>query len=373
MLSGFYLTLMMGSQIATPVPQEITDSLMNASVTTTLGQASGFQLTFAVSKKSIITNVLLPAGFFDPGIRVILVVIANGFPNVLMDGIITRQEMTPSNDPAKSTLTVTGEDLTVLMSFDHSVKAYYAMATFEIVNLILADYALYGIVPSVVPPLEVDVESPTDGWTTQDATDLDFVNGCAEEAGYVFYLTPGQVPGTSVAYFGPEVRIGIPQTALNINMDSFTNVESLSFVYDGLAQVQPTVTILDPITEEIPITIPIPNVSLLRPPLSARPATALRTEPLEDVANLDPVRAASLGLASAAKPDPITGSGQLDIVRYGQILKARQLVGVRGAGLAYDGLYYVTSVTHNIKRGEYKQSFSLAREGLISLTPVVFP
>ena len=75
----------------------------------------------------------------------------------------------------------------------------------------------------------------------------------------------------------------------------------------------------------------------------------------------------------AAKPDAIAGSGQLDVLRYGQPLKARQLVGVRGAGAAYDGLYYVSSVTHNIKRGEYKQNFSLAREGLISLTPRVIP
>ena len=39
----------------------------------------------------------------------------------------------------------------------------------------------------------------------------------------------------------------------------------------------------------------------------------------------------------------------------------------------YDGLYYVNSVTHNIKRGEYKQSFNLSRDGLISNTPVVPP
>ena len=47
------------------------------------------------------------------------------------------------------------------------------------------------------------------------------------------------------------------------------------------------------------------------------------------------------------------------------------LVGVRGAGLAYDGLYYVDSVTHEIKSGEYKQSFQLGRDGLISNTPKV--
>ena len=69
----------------------------------------------------------------------------------------------------------------------------------------------------------------------------------------------------------------------------------------------------------------------------------------------------------------ISGSGSLDVVRYGYILRARMLVGVRGAGLAYDGLYYVDSVTHNLKRGEYKQSFTLSRDGLISITPRVLP
>ena len=94
---------------------------------------------------------------------------------------------------------------------------------------------------------------------------------------------------------------------------------------------------------------------------------------LKQVAKLNPIPAALLGLAAATKPDAITGSGSLDVLRYGRPLKARQLVGVRGAGTAYDGLYYVSSVTHSIKRGEYKQNFSLGREGLISLTPRVIP
>jgi len=51
------------------------------------------------------------------------------------------------------------------------------------------------------------------------------------------------------------------------------------------------------------------------------------------------------------------------------VLQARRLVGVRGAGPSFDGLYYVKSVTHNIKRGEYKQSFTLSRNGLISTLP----
>ena len=36
------------------------------------------------------------------------------------------------------------------------------------------------------------------------------------------------------------------------------------------------------------------------------------------------------------------------------------------AGTAFDGLYYVNAVTHNFKRGEYKQHFELTRNGLVS-------
>ena len=66
---------------------------------------------------------------------------------------------------------------------------------------------------------------------------------------------------------------------------------------------------------------------------------------------------------------------QVDIAdyigRYGRLLQARALVGVRGAGPSFDGLYYVESVTHSIKRGEYKQSFRLSRGELMSITPRV--
>ena len=44
---------------------------------------------------------------------------------------------------------------------------------------------------------------------------------------------------------------------------------------------------------------------------------------------------------------------------------------MRGAGEAFDGLYYVTSVTSTMKRGEFTQSFSLARNGLLSTVPKV--
>jgi hypothetical protein len=93
---------------------------------------------------------------------------------------------------------------------------------------------------------------------------------------------------------------------------------------------------------------------------------------MRDTAKLNPVQAIALGLAEAAKTsDAVTGTGALDVVRYGRILKARGLVGVRGAGDAFNGLYFVKSVTHKIKRGEYKQDFTLTRNGLVSTVPRV--
>jgi len=74
-----------------------------------------------------------------------------------------------------------------------------------------------------------------------------------------------------------------------------------------------------------------------------------------------------IGLATASKSaDAVTANGSLDVLRYGRLLKARKLVGVRGVGHAFNGLYYVEKVTSSIKRGEFKQSFQLSRNGLLS-------
>ena len=84
---------------------------------------------------------------------------------------------------------------------------------------------------------------------------------------------------------------------------------------------------------------------------------------LKDTAKLSPMQALSRGLAEAShSADAVTGNGSLDVLRYGRILKARQLVGVRGVGPAYNGLYFVKTVTSKLKQGEFKQNFTLTRK-----------
>ena len=371
MIDKIHLSLMIGPMLAVPVGPEIMQALQSVQVTTSSGQRSGFQITLAVSKQSTIMSTLIPSGYFDPGIRVIVVVTMNGQCNVLMDGLITRQELNVSNDLGQSTLTITGEDLSVAMGLIDFNIPYPAMPMFARVALILAKYAMFGIVPMPIPELIPDVASPTQQYATSEGTDLAYIEAMAKKVGYVFYVEPGPVPGTNIAYWGPDVRVGVPQPALTINTEGQTNVEQLSFTNDGMSRVTPYVIIQEPITK-IPLPIPIPDISPLRPPLAVKPAFALRVQQMKDMAKMTPFQAAAKALGAAAESaDAIVGSGRLDVIRYGGVLKARGLVGVRGAGVAYDGLYYVKSVTHNIKQGEYKQSFSLTRSGTISLTSSV--
>lgn len=375
MLKGFYLTLMIGPAVPIPVPQPVVDALASVQINSSKDR-SGFQLTFNVSKKSPLLATMLPAGYLDPMItRVVIILTLGGMPNVLMDGIITRQELAPNNDPGKTTLTVTGEDLSVLMDIvEMPFMRFPAQPVHVRVLQILAKYIGFGIAPVVLPQIIMSVLPPTKKIPTQWGTDLQYVRGLASKSGYVFYVEPGPVPMTSIAYFGPDVRVPIPQPALNINMDAHTNVESLSMSLDGLAKKIIVYTILDPVTHKIPIPVPVPNLSVLRPPLGARLTPPAKVEFADSGAKLEMSEAANeiLGMTFNAS-DAVSGSGSLDVLRYGRVLRSRQLVGVRGAGIAYDGMYYVNSVTHNIKRGEYKQNFNLSRDGLISLTPRVLP
>ena len=374
MLNGIHLSLLIGPHVPVPAPQPVVEALTSVQVNSQRDR-SGFQLTFTLGKTSLLQTVLLPAGFFDPIItRVVIVVTMNGMPHVLIDGIITRQEMSPSNEPGQSTLTITGEDLTVLMDLDDMKISYPALPEFARIGMILAKYASFGIQPLVTPPTISPVPRPTNQIPMQTGTDLEYIRSIATQCGYVFYIEPGPMPLTSIGYFGPDVRVRVPQPALSVNGDWDTNVESLSFSLDGLAKEITIITVLDPVTHKIPLPIPVPNISLLRPPLGARLTPPAKIKISDEMANLEPDEAAKRALGLMFNnTDAVSGNGSLSVVRYGHILRSRMLVGVRGAGITYDGLYYVNSVTHNLKRGEYKQSFSLSRDGLISQTPVVLP
>lgn len=371
MLKGINLTLMIGPIIPVPVPRSVLDALTDVEVTHNTGEASGFQLTFTLSNHSPLQTIFLVAAGMTPMLRVIIIVTINGTPQVLMDGVMTKQQIEAGNAPGKSKLVVTGDDLTRAMDLIEFSGIPYPMPVEARIALIIAKYSAFGMIPLVIPSLFTDVPLPVERIPSHKGTDLQYIKQLAQEAGYVFYIDPGPKPGLNTAYWGPEIKIGPPQPALNVDMDAHTNVESLTFSFNTAETFLPVVFLQNQLTK-FPIPVPIPDLNPLQSPLGAIPAPITNIKMLKDTAKLSPMQALSRGLAEAShSADAVTGNGSLDVLRYGRILKARQLVGVRGVGPAYNGLYFVKTVTSKLKQGEFKQNFTLTRNGLVSITPKV--
>lgn len=373
MLQGIQLSLLVGPAVPVPAPRSVVDALESATVTADVDRRSGFQLTFALSNRSPLQSMFLLAGGSVPRmIRVVLVATVAGTPEVLIDGVMTDHQVTPGEN-GRSQLVVTGEDLTRLMDYqDLSGLPYPAMPTAARVALILAKYMVYGIVPLVIPTFLTDVESPTHFIPLHQGTDLAYVQAMARQVGFTFYVEPGPVPLANKAYWGPEVKSGPPQPSLRINMDAHTNCDALRFQFNGESREQPYITIHEPITK-LPIPIPIPTeIGVLNPPLGGVAPLPKAYVKVADTSQLTLTKALLRGLAAASRSsEAVTADGTLDVARYGRVLKARRLVGVCGAGAAFDGVYFVRRVVHQLRRGQYKQEFQLSRNGLLSTVPKV--
>jgi hypothetical protein len=379
MLDSVQLRLLIGPIIPLTASRPVLDALDTVEVQTDDVGQSGFKLTFSVDKQSPLQILfLLTGGMPLLFMRVVIAVVVNGVSTVLIDGVITKNDIAPGDKGSNSTLTLWGKDLTALM--DQSKPSGFpfpAMPAEARIALILLKYALYGVIPLVIPSVLLFVPLPIDQIPSQQGTDLQYIRYLAHQAGYVFYIDPGPIPGVSKAYWGPQIKVGPVQPALSSDMDAYTNVESLRFSFDQEKNKLPLLYIYNSQTG-ITIPIPIPPITPLNPPLGVIPPLPTNLLPpdltpfRDDLSKRPLPQAIMMGLAEAAKnAEAVSCSGSLNVTRYGGILKARQLVGVRGAGPAFDGLYYVKSVTHKIKRGEYKQDFTLTRNGLVSTVPTV--
>ena len=195
---------------------------------------SGFKLTFSIDKQSPLQILfLLTGGMPLLFMRVVIAVVVNGSTSVLIDGVITENHIAPGDKGSNSTLTLMGKDLTALM--DQSKPSGFpfpAMPAEARIALLLLKYAIFGVVPLIIPSVLLFVPLPIDQIPSQQGTDLEYIRYLAEQAGYVFYLDPGPVPGVSKAYWGPQVKVGPVQPALSADMDAYTNVESLRFSFD---------------------------------------------------------------------------------------------------------------------------------------------
>jgi hypothetical protein len=403
-LLGSQLTMLIGPTVPLPAPVDLTEALTNVEVTHQDQGRSGFQLTFQAGRSGptdLVDFRILLEPLLRPFARVILVVTFGGIPQVLMDGVITHQQHSPSEQPGASAVTVTGEDVSVMMDLKQKRVPWPSVPEPVIALAIIGSYVQYGLIPDTRPPTSMDIPLPIQRTPVQVGTDLAYLNEMASRYAFVFYVEPGPVPLMNRAYWGPPVRVGIPQPALSVNLGNESNVDQIGFSYNALAPNTVGFKIQDRDTGQ---QFGFETFASTRIPLSAMPAL-LTNQPNTRRVDMGVVGAGSdggggtaggAGSSDAAAANPaglnimqalvraqsltdsstdnvVSASGTLDANRYGNLLKPRGLVGLRGAGLTYDGLYYVKSVTHSITKGEYKQRFTITRDGTISNVPAVLP
>jgi hypothetical protein len=357
---GIRLQLLLGAERLVPAPYEVAEALRQLEVQNNDGDRDGFQLTFSLGRRGVTQDYpLLRDGQLDPPARLTIVLIIQALPTVLINGIITHHEVVPNTKPGQSQLRIKGEDTGLLMDLQRKKVTFSKQSDQSIVNQILSLYQKDLLAETSVTQ---EVPSEEERITSQQDTDLGFIKKLAERNGFRFYTEPTAFPGVSTAYWGPRDRTGQSgQRPLTTNMGPADNVKQLSFEYDALAAVTPEASTSDPVSKKsIPVSVP----GMLEGQLSSQPAKPLRTVALDNTAGLNPIQAGlRMRNAVAGGGDAARGSGQLDTVRYGAILRSRQKVKVRGAGDNQNGEYYVSQVTHNIQPGQCTQNFQLIRDG----------
>lgn len=375
-ISSIQLSLMIGKFAPLPAPPELMAALQSIEITQS--EIAGFQLTFQAQRGPYINPDydLLSSFLLQPGNRVVAIVTVNVMPRVIMDGIITHQQFSPGNN-GEMLLTVTGEDLSVLMDLEQVSIPFPGMGDEAIALLLLEKYATFGIIPQVIPPPTGVIALPIEHIPQQSETDRNYLKGLAAKHGYIFFIKPGLVPLENIAYWGPVNRLGFPQKALTFNTGPATNIESINFSYDAFAPTLVYGMISDEETEgDIPVetfeSMRVPPLASLSPLLENQQFVRRSRLGYQGGGVVD-AQARAQAITDQSVAAAVTANGTLDVLRYGDILMAPGIVGVRGVGYTYDGNYYVASVSHQISKGQYKQSFSLAREGTGSLTPGVMP
>lgn len=369
-LLGIHLTLLIGRTVPTPASPFLVENLRSVEVTQRDAGPSGFQMTFHVGRSSAIDLLdyrLLTNPALKPFSRVVIVVRFAIAPVVLIDGIITNQQLSPGSEPGASTLTVTGEDVSVMMDLEQVQRAHPAMPDNLAVMRLLAPYiGRFLLIPRVLPPANLQPSNPIQRVPQQPTTSTDraYIQMLAQRHGHVFYVEPGPTPLSNIAYWGPPNRLDIPQGALSVNMGPSTNVDSINFNYNGLAANK--VTFVENSSER---TISSPSATRIQ--LARNRAELRRTVFLAERGPNAEARAQ--GQVDRSLDEVVTATGELDALRYNGALKPRGLVGLRGAGQSYDGQYYVKSVTSKLSKGQFKQSFTLTREGTGALLPIVRP
>lgn len=369
-LLGIRLNLFLGETIAVPAPAMLTEALQDVQIELGDEGNDGFQLTFGAGRKAGILTTDSPVfahPLLTPFSRVIVQISFGAQYEVLIDGFITHRQASPGSEPGSAALTVTGEDIRVMMDIEERTVSHVGLSPEMRVFRILSQYQRFlGGPPVIRPARNSRAPSPLERIPVQNGTDLQYLRKLAEDYAHVFYVEPGAAPNINAAYWGPPPKISTPQPALTVNMGPDSNAR-IHFSYDALKLETSAGTAMDPRSRTLQPVSALLDIgrTLARQPARDFQRGIVRKTLARYRTGGDIMDVLDGGNAAAQRSeDALTATADIDVAEYGHVLRPRRLVGVRGAGRQLDGIYYVKRATHSIRRGDYTQRCTLTRESL---------
>jgi phage protein D len=286
------------------------------------------------------------------------VAVGSGLAETLMIAYVTELNADLSNQPGRSVLNITAMDPTVLMTLDETVKPWPDMADSDIATTIFSDRK-YGFTPVVD---ETGYTRRSEEETVmQRGTDIQLLQQLAGRNGFECFVETEPRTGLVQGHFH-KPRLTDPQGVLSVHMGDQSNVNSLNFREDNTRPATAAVTGIDirsgenqPVNVESNALTQLGNRAALPQEQPRRVLPAMTG--LSRSGELHALAQSVVDRTSFS----ITGEGDLNTVAYGDILRAKRPVMVRGAGRKFSGTYYVERVMHSITPEGYQQRFSLRR------------
>ncbi len=289
----------------------------------------------------------------------LIAAIGTDLPTPLITAHVIETKVGFSNRPGESVLEVVAMDSMALMNLEQKIRSWENMADSDIVTVILAEY---GFVP-IVDSTNITY-SENQLIIFQHGTDMQLVRYLAERSGYEFYLETTPIFSIEGHFHPPKVDASRQKT-LTVNMGSATNVSSFNATFQMLKPTQAKSANLALESQEEQ-SADVSSVSL----------TELGRESFLNGSQQRQVLVTQTGLADTAELQnyaqavvdssawALVANGELDTSSYGEILRAKRPVLVRGVGEKLSGAYYVEKVQHLIAQDSYTQHFQLKRNAI---------
>lgn len=357
-LPTFYTIQVMGA----PLPEAFLSALQKIEIETSTERAAVFRLSFALSRTALGDWDVLQFDIFQPLVPVKIGVFLGSRPETIVNGFVNEARLDNRTEPGKSTLEVVGMDATAtVMNLQELSLPWPNMADSTIAAVI---FAKYGMVPSTWPTAAS--RTNLDVTTAQRGTDIRFLRQMARRNAFECYVQPDPILGTDVGHFHPPQLLLPHQAVLSTDFGLATNMETFHVTYGMLEPTSALTQAFDPRTR-----VPVPGIgaAALEPPLGLVPALArILMRPVVRPAGTDAANAAeAMALAQSVANRSsrcIQGSGEVDGLKLGRVVRPGLPVAVRGAGREHSGLYYVTQVSHSLAQDRYTQRIQAWRNAL---------